>query len=252
MPKNKDLKRLIRARMQKTGESYTTARLHTLDKKSKEVSRAPATERRPDYAAVAGMSDEALKKATGCTWERWVVALDHVHATEMSHREIAAFIREKYKTPGWWAQMVTVGYERIRGLRDMGQRRGGDYEMTKSKTLGVTLRRLYAAFSSPRARARWLPGVKLTVRTATPEKVMRLRWDDGTAVDVFFIARGKEKTQVAVQHRKLPTKSDAERMKAFWAERLEALAAVVARYAKPLRRSRSSERERRRVSLNER
>jgi hypothetical protein len=32
---------------------------------------------------------------------------------------------------------------------------------------------------------------------------------------------------VAVQHGKLPTKSDAERMKAFWAERLEALAAVV-------------------------
>jgi hypothetical protein len=30
MPKNKDLKRVIRARMQKTGESYTTARLHTI------------------------------------------------------------------------------------------------------------------------------------------------------------------------------------------------------------------------------
>src|SRR5262249_30375221 len=88
MPKNKDLKRLIRARMQKTGESYTTARLHTLDKKSKEVPQVPATEP-PHYATVAGMSDEAVKKATGCTWVRWVAALDHVQATEMSHREIA-------------------------------------------------------------------------------------------------------------------------------------------------------------------
>jgi hypothetical protein len=32
-----------------------------------------------------------------------------------------------------------------------------------------------------------------------------------------------------LQHRKLPTKSDAERMKACWAERLEALAAVMTR-----------------------
>ncbi len=32
MPKNRDLKRLIRARMEKTGESYTAARSHLLSK----------------------------------------------------------------------------------------------------------------------------------------------------------------------------------------------------------------------------
>jgi hypothetical protein len=158
-----------------------------------------------------------------------VNALDAVQATELSHKEIAQYISERYKTSGWWAQMVTVGYERIRELRDVGQRRGGDYEISKTKTFAVPLRRLYAAFSTPRARARWLPGVKLMVRTATPEKVIRIRWDDGTAVDVAFNARGTEKSQVAVQHRKLPTKADAERTKAFWTERLEALAAVMTR-----------------------
>jgi hypothetical protein len=229
MPKNKDLKRVIRARMQKTGESYTTARVHIIDKKSQQAPQAPAAEPRPGYATIAGISDEALKKATGCTWERWVKALDHVKAMDMSHREIAAHISETYKTPSWWSQMVTVGYERIRGLRDAGQRRGGDYEISKTRTFAVPLRKLYAAFSTPRARTRWLPGVKLTVRTARPEKSMRIRWDDSTAVDVSFIARGKGKSQVAVQHRKLSTRSDAERMKAFWAERLEALAAVVTR-----------------------
>ena len=34
MPKQKDLKRLIRTRMQKTGESYTIARSQVLDKSS--------------------------------------------------------------------------------------------------------------------------------------------------------------------------------------------------------------------------
>lgn len=253
MPKNKDLKRLIRGRMHKTGESYTTARLHILDKNSNGMAKTPAVsaravkvpslaraakapaaklpsqEARPNYAAITRMSDEALKKATGCNWERWVNALDAAQVFKMSHREIAAYIREKYKTPSWWTQMVTVGYERIRGLREVGQKRTGDYEISKSKTIAVPLAKLYTAFNSPRARARWLPGVKLTVSGATPQKRMRLRWADNTPVEVAFTARGKEKSQVAVQHGKLPTKSHADRIKAFWAERLEALAAELTR-----------------------
>jgi len=65
---------------------------------------------------------------------------------------------------------VTVGYERIRGLRDIGQRRSGTCEASKSKTLPVPIAELYRAFSDGRMRRRWLPGVELTVRTAVPEK----------------------------------------------------------------------------------
>src|SRR5207244_2365568 len=119
------------------------------------------------------MSDESVRKATGCTWERWVKALDRDQAFQMSHREIAAHIHQKYKTPSWWTQMVTVGYERIRGLRELGQKRSGDYEISKSKTIAVPLGKLYAAFSSSRARARWLAGVQLTVRAATPNRPAR-------------------------------------------------------------------------------
>src|SRR5437773_2339432 len=102
MPKHKDLKRLIRARMHKTGESYTTSRLHILNKKSTEIPNGLLMEPRPNYSAITRMSDEALQKATGCTWERWVKALDRVKAYEMSHREIVAYIYRKYKTPSWW------------------------------------------------------------------------------------------------------------------------------------------------------
>ena len=228
MPKQKDLKRVVRTRMQKTGESYTTARLHVIHRKD-EKEAAPKAEPQPttDYATLAGMSDAAVQKATGCNWKKWVDALDYAGASEWSHREIAEYVHTKFKTPGWWTQTVAVGYERIRGLRDMGQRRGGGYEVSKSKTIGVPLATLYKAFSTARQRSRWLPGVKLTVRTATPEKSMRIRWDDDTAVDVYFTARGDAKSQVAVQHRKLASKPDAERMKAFWAERLDAMATLM-------------------------
>ncbi|HXH63082.1 MAG TPA: hypothetical protein VNG95_02800, partial [Gemmatimonadales bacterium] len=130
MPANKDFKRLVRRRMQKTGESYTAARVHLLNN-AKPVLSGPPPE---DYAKIAGIGDASLKAKTGCTWERWVNALDRAGAGEWSHREIATLIRSKYKTGDWWSQMITVGYERIRGLRDRGQRRGGGYAITKSKT----------------------------------------------------------------------------------------------------------------------
>src|SRR5437868_4782517 len=126
MTTNKDFKRLVRSRMTKTGESYTSARSQlTLEPSVKPSSRRAV---QPDFAKLAGMSDEKVKKATGCTWERWVYAFDKVGAHNWDHRAIVEYAHEKYKTPDWWAQMVVVGYERIKGLRAIGQRRGGSYE----------------------------------------------------------------------------------------------------------------------------
>jgi hypothetical protein len=134
MPRNKDLKRLVRARMGKTGEAYTAALAHINNRKPKQAaaSGVPGARATPssasessDYAAAAGTSDAKLKAKTGCTWERWVRALDRQGAGQMSHREIAALVNEKYKVDEWWSQTVTVGYERIKGLRARAQRRDG-------------------------------------------------------------------------------------------------------------------------------
>ena len=225
MPTNKDFKRLVRARMQKTGESYTSARAHLLTKRQVAEQRT----RRPDYAKLAGMmSDAALKAKTGCPWERWVKALDRVQAHTWPHRRIAEYVHEKYKIPGWWSQTVTVGYERIKGLRAIGQRRDGGFEATKSKTFAVSLSRLYRAWSDAGTRARWLPGVDLTVRTATRHKSMRITWPDKTSVQVGFAARSAAKSQVQVQHAKLPDRGAATKMKEYWDGRLAALQEVLA------------------------
>jgi hypothetical protein len=222
MTRNKDLKRLTRARMDKTGESYSTARAQLL-RKAAAPPVAAASEPPPDYATLAGISDEAVKAKTGCDWKRWVEALDYAGAASMSHREIADYVHTKWKIPGWWAQTVTVGYERIKGLRAIGQRRDGTYETSKSRTFGVPVAELYAACAEETERRRWLGGARLEVRTATADKSMRLTWEDGSPVDFYFTAKTPDKSQLAVQHRKLPSKAEADRLKAFWATRLEAL-----------------------------
>jgi uncharacterized protein YndB with AHSA1/START domain len=226
MPANKDFKRLVRGRMQKTGESYTTARAHLLTKKQRPAPRIRAS---IDYAKLAGISDAAIKAKTGCTWERWANALDYAGAHAWPHREIAQYVHDKFKVPDWWSQTVTVGYERIKGLRAIGQRRDGTFEANKSKTFAAPLSRLYRACSDGKTRARWLPGVALTVRTATRNKSMRITWPDQTPVQLGFMGKGTGKSQMAVQHGKLADAAAATKMKAFWQERLQALGEVLSR-----------------------
>jgi hypothetical protein len=216
MPNDRDLKRLARSRMKKTGESYTTARAQ-LVKKSQQ-----------GLAERAGMSDKVLREKTGRTWEEWVRILDMRGARSMVHGDIARYLYEEQGVPGWWAQMVTVGYERIRGLRDIGQRRSGEYETNKSKTVPASVRELFRAFTVARTREKWLPGVEWKVRTSVPEKTLRVTWKDGTSVEFYFIAKDRGKSQVALQHRKLKSKAQAEQSKTYWGERLDGLAKLFA------------------------
>lgn len=232
MPTDKDFKRVVRARMKKTGESYTSARAQLLrDKKPKPTKAAEpapvnAAAKPADFAKLAGMSDAAVKKATGCNWERWVYALDRVMADTWSHAEIAKYVRQKFDTPDWWTQTVTVGYERIKGLRARGQRRDGTYEASKSKTIAAPLGQLFEAFKNADRRARWLDA-PLEVRSATKNKSLRIRWSDGSAVDVGLLSKGGGKSQIAIGHRKLASREEAARMKTFWSDRLDALADLV-------------------------
>ena len=242
MPINRDFKKLVRARMAKTGESYTAARAQLLRKPAPHVraelavaapvgaTPPPAAARTttPDYAKLAGMSDASIEKRTGCTWEKWVWALDHVKAYEWSHRAITDYVNKMYKTGDWWTQAVAVGYERIKGLRAIGQRRGGVYEANKSKTIAAPASTVYRAFADSRVRRKWLPGVNVTIRRSTPGKSVRMTWDDDTSVEVWLTPKGT-KTATAVTHTKLAGKDDAETRKRYWDDKLKALASILER-----------------------
>ena len=225
--------------MVKTGESYTAARANYLKTNraergsGKQVAAAPAIPPSrlavvpADYEKLAGVSNATIKARTGCDWKKWTDALDYVQAHEWTHTEIARYVREKFKIDGWWSQSVTVGYERIKGLRVIGQRRSGEFEATKSKTFNVSMSRLYAAFSEKRSRTKWLGPVDLKVGATIKNRSFRMTWNDGKPVVAWFESKGPKKTTVGVTHHKLTDKVTAERVKAEWAGRLEKLAEVL-------------------------
>jgi hypothetical protein len=175
MTKQKSFKGRVRARMDKTSESYTTARRQLLAKSRPEAgseassesatptppaertatpappAAAGATPAQPEGAAGAKRpySDEVVRANTGWTWEEWFALLDAWGGAERPHPEIARWLVGEHGVPGWWAQGVTVGYEQARGLRAPGQRRGGLFEVNASRTVAVPVDRLYEASSTP-------------------------------------------------------------------------------------------------------
>jgi hypothetical protein len=169
---------------------------------------------------LAGVGSEAVMRATGRAWDEWLAVLDRAGAKAMPHKEIALLLSRKFRVPDWWSQMVTVGYEQARGLRAVNQRASG-YAANASKTFGVDVDDLYAAWSEPRQRAKWLPGAPLVVRKATSGKSMRITWTvGGSNVDVNFFAVARGKSRVQVEHDKLASAAAAARQKAYWSEAL--------------------------------
>jgi hypothetical protein len=217
MTRQRSFKRLVRARMEKTGERYAAARAALLAAEEPAATEAPALT----------VSDDVIRRRTGRGWEEWFDLLDESGAIAKPHPEIARWLGSEHGIDGWSAQSVTVSYERARGRRAVGEHADG-FAITAQKTVAVPVERLFDAFVDASQRARWLPDVDLRERTATRPKSARYDWGDGeTRVIVGFEPKGDEKSVVALEHARLPDAEEAERMKAFWRERVAALKEVL-------------------------
>jgi hypothetical protein len=213
MTRQRSFKRLVRARMEKTSESYTAARAMLLAAEEPKATQGPAL----------SMSDDAIRRKTGRGWEEWFDLLDGWGAAERPRKEMMGWMAQQHGIKGWGASAVTVNYERARGLRAVGEQADG-FTITVSKTVATPVERLYDSFVEGSRRKRWLPDGGLRERTATRPKSARFDWGDGeTRIIVGFTAKGDAKSTVALQHERLVDGEEAERMKAFWRERIGAL-----------------------------
>jgi hypothetical protein len=172
------------------------------------------------------MSDEAVKARTGKVWNEWFEILDQAGAKKWRHREITAHLRKAHKVGPWWTQMIAVPYEHARGLREKFQKCSGEFAASGSRTLNVPMTKLYQAWTDEKMRQRWLPGARIEITTATRNKSLRAKWDDGNSrLSVNFYPKGAGKCQAAVDHMKLADSRESAKMKAYWFEALNRLEA---------------------------
>jgi uncharacterized protein YndB with AHSA1/START domain len=229
MPTQKIFKQRVRARMTKTGESYTAARRQLLRKV--EEPAAPTIEQ-PSIGIPAELllvADESMQRATGKSHAEWFALLDGWGATDHNHTEIATWLREGQGVPGWWAQNITVSYERARGMRRVHQQRDG-YTISVTRTISVDPDRALAAFTDTTVRGRWLPKVPMRRRPTRAALTARFDWSDPKSrVVVNIVPKGDGKALVAVGHEQVPDADTAERLKVAWREWLDGLKAVLER-----------------------
>jgi hypothetical protein len=110
------------------------------------VSRGPGipgaiTRASGEALRLAGIGTDAVARATGRGWDQWLALLDKAGAAAMPHKAIVAMLADRFGMPSWWRQMVTVGYEQARGLREVNQNAEG-FSANASRTVQAELERL--------------------------------------------------------------------------------------------------------------
>lgn len=224
MTRQRSFKRLVRARMEKTGESYTAARAALLTgmKAGDDAATAPLA-----------TSDEKIRDRTGRGWEEWFDLLDESGARDKPHREIARWVADLLGVVplAWAAQAVTASYERARRGRQVGEHPDG-FTVHASRTIGAPAEGVFDLLADDERRTTWLDGATLTVRTATRPRSLRLDHDDdGSRVSVVIDVKDDGVTgarcTVAVAHARLADAAVAAERKGWWRERLVVLRSLL-------------------------
>jgi Domain of unknown function (DUF4287) len=250
MTLQKKLKKSIRTRSQKTGESYTAARRQVLLARDKtaevpapfpvpetlNVLPAPETTPKPRAprakpSTKGEVTDESARKKTGHGLDHWFAVMDAFGAAAKGHTATAAHLYEEHGVPGWHAQGITVAYERAHGLRELNQSCTGTFQVSVSKTVPATVAEVIDALKSAERRAAWL-------RDADPELVQAfdaaftgdkprevktkgsdyawLRFPWGRTVEIRITGKPKGGASVVADNGDLASPEQVEQRRAQW------------------------------------
>lgn len=185
---------------------------------SSTTSGLPATD--PDRLPT---SDAAAERATGRPYDAWFADLDAAGAPAMGHTRIAAWLVAEREVPGWWAQTITVAYERARGLRATHQV-GAGFQVTATRTIAAGAPSVLDAFGDRAVRQRWLPDVDLAPRRTTARNTARFDWPDPPSrIVVYVTPRDDGRSVLSLAHERLPDAAAVSAFRTFWCDGLEAL-----------------------------
>jgi len=238
MTEARKLKKAIRARARKTGESYAAARRSYLKPPA-----PPKPAPRPKPGAPGSVSDDVARKNTGHDLEHWFAVLDRFSKGKKGHTDAARHLHEDHGVPGWYCQGITVAWERARGHRAMNQSCDGDFQVSVSRVMPVGVADLARAVTDRRQRAVWLKDAEpalaraLTaglegekskgLRLVTPTRArLRYRWDGGV-VEIAIDAKPGGKASIVAANTELPDGRAVDARRAAWREALDALRAYL-------------------------
>lgn len=214
MTSNESFKRRIRERMARTGEKYGAARRVLLEQATTRDAHA--------WASDPGHSETVIRENTGRGWEQWRELIDAWPGHEDGHAAVATWLQEEHGVPGWWAQGVTVGWERITGRRLRHQMADGTFTANRSATITTDVDVLGEMLRDADGRADLFPGLDPELRSRPASKNVRLGVTSGV-VEIAITSKDDRRATVHISHTKLASPDEVAHWKAFWTEWLETL-----------------------------
>jgi hypothetical protein len=160
------------------------------------------------------IGDEAIKKATGRTPEKWFDILNKAGGKKMTHTDIARFLSTHYIKSGWWAQMVTVEYEREQGRRKVNENADG-FIVGVHKTVHMPLKQLEKEWNDLASSHLVAQKHLMPIPTKSKRRMLRYKADVGSLV-VYFDDRGEGKSRIMVESVRLPSQKMVEENRTFW------------------------------------
>lgn len=179
------------------------------------------------WAAEPVQTDDAIRERTGHAWEDWVDLIDAGPGRQAGHTAIAAWVHAEHGVDGWWAQGVTVGYERITGLRLPGQMPDGSFSVSRSRVLALGRDTVRALLLDEGARAGLLPGLDTVLRSKPASKALRFavaRAGKPLGTILFSTDQLPDgRLRLGVTHDGVVSFDEGEQWKLFWAKWLDAV-----------------------------
>lgn len=173
------------------------------------------------------LTDEAVKKATGKGWEKWFTILNQEKAAKFEHKEIAKLLSGKYEVDGWWAQSITVEYERHLGKRQVGQVKDGTFQTAVSKTLPGNLDQVLKKWLDKVRDVKEFNSIPLAGKPVISKtekwRYWRVDLRDGSRVTITVGTKTADKTILTFSTEKLKDQDAIEHWKAYWKDYLKKL-----------------------------
>ena len=177
--------------------------------------------------ATRRIDDETVRAKTGRSWHEWFDILEKASADRLNHQEIVNLLSRRHDLNDWWSQMIANVYEQYTRTHEQHERAEG-HEISVSKTFQVDVKTIYDAWSTDEKRRSWLQESPLKITASTRNKSIRAQWANGQSrLSIDFYSKGENRSQVVIQHMRLPSLKAAEDMQTFWKDKLSTLEETV-------------------------
>ncbi|CAG7651249.1 hypothetical protein PAESOLCIP111_06275 [Paenibacillus solanacearum] len=185
---------------------------------------------------------QAVKEATGLSWEQWVTQLQQTVDSLWSHERIKEHIGGYYGVPEEWAEWLAAMYGEVLGRIPVGVTKDAGVQIGVRRTMEMTKEQAWHFLTSPQGMKLWIgtvsamqwqkgyefvseEGVSGKLTVVVPLQKLRMtwkrpEWDKASRLQIYLLSTSSGKTTIALHQEMLEDVYMRDVMKRHWEQAL--------------------------------